>query len=57
MPKMTKREKFDNRMNTLPANSIVNITILTDAKGKITGWVIGNYTKIEGRYEHLEKNT
>lgn len=53
-PKLTKREKFDLRMDRLPANSSVNVVIITGDKGQIEGWAVGTSFKIEGMHEYVD---
>lgn len=53
-PKLTKREKFDKRLDTFPANTVVSVLIFTDSKADIAGWSIGVYNKIEGAHEHID---
>jgi hypothetical protein len=53
--KLTKREKFNLRLDKLPADTIVNVVILTGKEGEITSWSIGNYEKLERARDVTER--
>ena len=53
-PSLTKRERFDLRMDSLPPSTMTNVVVMTDERGKITGWSIGVFNKFEGAHEHLD---
>lgn len=52
--KLTKREKFNLRLDTIPPNTVVKVLIFTDDKGEIAGWNIGTFETVEGMHEYID---